>query len=270
MSGAAAPFSLGEGEDACLLLHGLTGSPAEVRPVGEALARAGFRAVGPLLPGHGTSPHDLETVTRFEVEEAAREALLSFRGARRVYLCGLSMGALLAVRLAAKGFVRQGVAPVSALALLAPAVDMAGATWLFTQVVGRLPALPGVIGKGPRDIQALAGVPPPDDRVPEGGPAPRPAVPDDGSYTAVPWRWGRELRLLSEEAMAVAPRVRARALILHGARDRTASVRGARRLSRALAGGARLRVFPRSGHLLPLDVEAPAVCEAIVSFFEEA
>ena len=258
MSGAASPFSLGEGEDACLLLHGLTGSPAEVRPVGEALARSGFLALGPLLPGHGTSPHDLETVTRFEVEDAAREALLSLRGARRVYLCGLSMGALLAVRLAAKGFVRQGLAPVSALALLAPAVDMAGATWLFTQIVGRLPAFPGVIGKGARDIQALAGVPPPDDRVPEGDPAPRTAVPDDGSYTAVPWRWGRELRLLSEEAMAVAPR------------DRTASGRGSRRLSRALAGGARLRVFPRSGHLLPLDVEGPAVCEAIVSFFQEA
>src|SRR5712692_3545910 len=116
MSGPAAPFSLGEGDDACLLLHGLTGAPAEVRPVGEALARAGFRAVGPLLPGHGTSPQDLEAVTRSDMLDAAREALLSLRGARRVYLCGLSMGALLAVRLAAKGVVRQGVAPVSALA----------------------------------------------------------------------------------------------------------------------------------------------------------
>jgi carboxylesterase len=269
MSGPAAPFNLGHGDDACLLLHGLTGSPAEVRPVGEALARAGFRAVGPLLPGHGTSPQDLETVTRFEVEEAAREALLSLRGARRVYLCGISMGALLAVRLAAKGFVRQGVAPVSAIALLAPAVDMAGATWLFTQVVGRLPAFPGVIGKGTRDIQALAAVPPPDGRVPAEDPALRTAAAGDGSYTAVPWRWGRELRLLSEEAMAVAARVRARALILHGGRDRTASVRGARRLARALPAGAQVRVFPRSGHVLPLDVEGGAVCDAIVSFFRE-
>src|SRR5712691_5578487 len=160
MSGPAAPFSLGEGDDACLLLHGLTGAPAEVRPVGEALARAGFRAVGPLLPGHGTSPQDLETVTRSDMLDAAREALLSLHGARRVYLCGLSMGALLAVRLAAKGFVRQGVAPVSALALLAPAVDMAGLTWVFTQVLGRLPAFPGVIGKGARDIQPRAGARP--------------------------------------------------------------------------------------------------------------
>jgi carboxylesterase len=269
MSGPAAPFSLGEGEDACLLLHGLTGAPTEVRPVGEALARAGFRAVGPLLPGHGTSPRDLETVTRADVLDAAEDALLSLRGARRVYLCGISMGALLAVRLAAKGFVRQGVAPVSALALLAPAVEMAGLTWVFTQVLGRLPAFPGVIGKGARDIQALAGMPPPDDRVPEGEPAPRTAVNEDGSYTAVPWRWGRELRLLSEETMAVARRVRARALILHGGRDRTASLRGARRLSRSLSGAGPVRVFPQSGHVLPLDVDGPAVCDAIVSFFQE-
>ena len=269
MSGPAAPFSLGDGEDACLLLHGLTGSPAEVRPVGEALARAGFRALGPLLPGHGTSPADLETVTRSDMLDAAREALLSLRGARRVYLCGLSMGALLAIRLAAKEFVRQGVAPVSALALLAPAVEMAGFTWVFTQIVGRLPAFPGVVGKGARDIQALAGVPPPDDRVPEGAPAPSTAVPEDGSYTAIPWRWGRELRLLSTEAMAVTRRVRARALILHGGLDRTASVHGARRLARSLPAGATVRVFPRSGHVLPLDVDGPAVCDAVVSFFQE-
>ena len=269
MSGPAVPFSLGDGEDACLLLHGLTGSPAEVRPVGEALARAGFRAVGPLLPGHGTTPGDLETVTRSDMLDAAREALLSLRGARRVYLCGLSMGALLAIRLAAKGFVRQGVAPVSALALLAPAVEMAGLTWVFTQVVGRLPAFPGIVGKGARDIQALAHVPPPDDRVPEGAPAPRTAVPEDGSYTAIPWRWGRELRLLSEETMAVTGRVRARALILHGGLDRTASLRGARRLSRSLPAGAAVQLFPRSGHVLPLDVDGPAVCDAVVSFFQE-
>jgi carboxylesterase len=269
MPGAAAPFSLGEGEDACLLLHGLTGAPSEVRPVGEALARAGFRALGPLLPGHGTTPHDLETVTRGEMLDAARDALLSLRGARRIYLCGLSMGALLTVQLAAKGFVRQGVAPPSALALMAPAIDMAGLTWVFTQIIGRLPAMPGVIDKGPRDIQQATGVPPPDDRVPPGDPAPRTAVAADGSYTAIPLRWGRELRLLSEEALAVAGRVRARALLLHGGRDRTASIRGTRRLARALAGPATIRVFPNSGHVLPLDVDGPDVCDAIVSFFRE-
>src|SRR5438045_6670771 len=102
MSGPAAPFSLGDGDDACLLLHGLTGSPAEVRPVGEALAKAGFRAVGPLLPGHGTTPRDLMRVHRTDMLAAASDALRSLRGARRVFLCGLSMGALIAVELCAR------------------------------------------------------------------------------------------------------------------------------------------------------------------------
>src|SRR2546421_5517560 len=142
MAGAAAPFTLGDGADACLLLHGLTGAPSEVRPVGEALAQAGFRAVGPLLPGHGTSPEDLYVVSRGEMIQAAESALLSLGGARRIYLCGLSMGALLAIHLAAKH------ADLSAIALLAPAIEFAGATWAFVNLVGRLPALPFIIGKG--------------------------------------------------------------------------------------------------------------------------
>ena len=79
MAGAAAPFNLGDGADACLLLHGLTGAPSEVRPVGEALARAGFRAVGPLLPGHGTTPQDLEVVTRADGSERGRRGRLVHR-----------------------------------------------------------------------------------------------------------------------------------------------------------------------------------------------
>src|SRR3954467_4041821 len=102
MAGPADPFALGTGPDACLLLHGLTGSPAEVRPVGEALAQAGFRVLGPMLPGHGTSPEDLYTVTREQMIHAAESALASLNGARRIFVGGLSMGALLTLHLAAK------------------------------------------------------------------------------------------------------------------------------------------------------------------------
>jgi len=109
MVGPADPFVLGEGPDACLLLHGLTGSPAEMRPVGEALAAAGFRAVGPLLPGHGTTPEDLDITTRADLVQAAESALLSLEGARRIFLCGLSVGGLLAIHLAARPWVREGL-----------------------------------------------------------------------------------------------------------------------------------------------------------------
>ena len=246
------PFALGSGPDACLLLHGLTGSPAELRPVGEALAQAGFRAVGPLLPGHGTSPEDLYAVTRGDLLKAAESALLSLRGARRIYLCGLSAGALLSIHLAARSWAQEGLPDFSALALLAPAIAFAGSTWLFADVFGRLPALPFILDKGRRDLE---------------GPAPL----DDGSYRAIPMRWAPELHALSGDGLRLAPRVRAPTLILQGARDGTVAPAGARRLAKQLASPkVELRFFPRSGHVLPLDVEAEAVCSAVVQFFQGA
>jgi len=243
------PFALGDGPDACLLLHGLTGSPAEVRPVGEALARNGFRAIGPLLPGHGTSPEDLYTVTRGQMVHAAESALFSLRGARRVYVCGLSMGALLTLHLAARSWMHEGLPDLSAIALMAPAIEFAGATWFFTDVLGRLPALPFVVGKS-RDVQG--------------------AQTEDGSYQAVPLRWGPELHALSQNGLKLAHRVRAPALILHGALDRTVAPSGSRRLLRELASPHKeLHILPRSGHVLPLDVESDEVCRLVVRHFNE-
>ena len=42
------------GESACLLLHGFTSSPYEMRLLGEYLGREGYTVSIPLLPGHGT------------------------------------------------------------------------------------------------------------------------------------------------------------------------------------------------------------------------
>lgn len=230
-------FALGEGPDACLLLHGLTGTPAEVRPVGEALARAGFRVLAPLLPGHGTKPEDLYTTTRFDLLRAAEGALSSLSG--RLYVCGLSMGSLLALHLAARP-----LPEIAGLALLAPAIEFNGASWLFVNLFGRLPALPFIVGKS-RDF------------------------PGDGAYEAVPLRWGEELRALSTSALQLAHHVRAPALVLHGARDNTTSPAGSRKLLNELASPQKeLHILPRSRHLLPLDVESDAVCNAVVQFFE--
>lgn len=266
MNRAAAPFALGDGPDACLLLHGLTGAPGEVRPLGEALAAAGMRAIGPLLPGHGTRPADLALVTRADLLAAAAAELAKLSGARRLFVAGLSAGALLALQLAARA-PGAGAKAIAALALLAPAIRFSGSSWAFAEVLGRFPGPSLVIGKGPRGI--VAPIPAPVD-APSSGELP-PQTWADGSYSAIPLSWARELRLLSREALAAAPRVRAPALILHGGRDDTAAVSGARLLSSRLAGNSiRLRVFPESGHVLPLDRDSPAVCSAVVSFFREA
>jgi carboxylesterase len=126
-------------------------------------------------------------------------------------------------------------------------------SWVYAEVLGRLPALPIMLSKGARDIAQV------DERENE-----------PSAYTAVPMRWGRELRVLSAEAQRLAPRVRVPTLILQGGKDRTVSLAGARKLSRLL-GTARpveVRVLPQSGHVLPLDVDSAQVCESVRRFFQ--
>src|SRR5207248_3624388 len=90
-----------------------------------------------------------------------------------------------------------------------------------------------------------------------------------GSYDKIPMRWGGELRALSQEATELASRVHAPALILQGALDRTLSPSGAHRLQGRLSSSrVELRMLPRSGHVLPLDVESAEVCSSIVSFLQ--
>lgn len=109
----AAPFFLERGETACLLLHGFSGSPAEVRPLGEYLAGQGVTVRAPLLPGHGTTPEELRETGWPEWVRAA-EAELAVLQARyaRVHLVGFSMGGLIALYLTA----HHGASSVTTLA----------------------------------------------------------------------------------------------------------------------------------------------------------
>src|SRR4029450_3115001 len=97
-----APFELGRGEDACLLLHGFTGSPWDVRPLGERLAARGLYVRAIRLPGHGSTPLPSAQASHRDWEQAAEDALLSLSTSRHVFVAGLSVGALLAVVLAAR------------------------------------------------------------------------------------------------------------------------------------------------------------------------
>lgn len=96
------PFTHERGPVACLLLHGFAGSPAEVRPLAEALAARDITVRVPLLPGHGTTPDDLRR-TRWPQWVRAAETELADLQARfeQVHVVGFSMGGLLALYLAA-------------------------------------------------------------------------------------------------------------------------------------------------------------------------
>lgn len=90
------------GEDAVLLIHGLTGTPAEMRSLAKKLLHQGFSVMCPRLAGHCGSIAELKKSRWqdwYNTVEQSFEALKSEH--RQVYVAGLSMGALLALRLAA-------------------------------------------------------------------------------------------------------------------------------------------------------------------------
>jgi carboxylesterase len=95
-------FQFEGGREGVLLIHGLTGTPAEMRLLGKGLNRAGFTVVGVRLAGHCGSEEDLVATSWEDWYASVEAAAAELRGrVDRLYVAGLSMGALLALRLAA-------------------------------------------------------------------------------------------------------------------------------------------------------------------------
>lgn len=116
MTNLKAPFLLPGDRTGCLLLHGFTSTPAEVRPLGEALHEAGYTVYAPLLPGHGTTPEDLLGVKCRDWIEGAQQGLNYLkRQCSSVIVIGHSMGGLLALQLAARNRVKGVVTIAAAL-----------------------------------------------------------------------------------------------------------------------------------------------------------
>lgn len=91
------------GEDAVLLIHGLTGTPAEMRPIAKRLAKQGFSIMCPALAGHCRAESDLRKSKWRDWYNSMADAFDALKAQhRRVYVTGLSIGALLAIKLAAE------------------------------------------------------------------------------------------------------------------------------------------------------------------------
>lgn len=137
-----------------LVVHGFTGSPFEMRLLGEALAARGFAVDGVKLAGHAGTTRELARTTWHDWYQSAAEALDRLRdrvGGKRVAVVGLSMGGLLALELARlRGDALAAICVMSAPLWLPPQAEK------FSQVMGRLPlvrslALPKLAGSDIRD-----------------------------------------------------------------------------------------------------------------------
>ncbi|MEA3639354.1 MAG: alpha/beta fold hydrolase [Lamprobacter sp.] len=155
-----------------LLLHGMSDGPYSLRAIGLALADQGYQVLGLRMPGHGTAPAGLRSVTWEDMAAATRLGMAHLRaqlGGKPLHMIGYSTGGALALdyslnAMAARSSTEQGdhrgddrgqdqgselgatadVAQVPAsLVLISPAIGITQAAAVTPWLV-RMSTLPGL------------------------------------------------------------------------------------------------------------------------------
>src|SRR5512134_1587597 len=88
---------------ACLLVHGFTGTPKEMRWMGEFLNGHGYTCLGVRLAGHATHPEDMIRSRYTDWIGSVEDGYHLLRGVTdKIFLVGLSMGGDLALLLSTR------------------------------------------------------------------------------------------------------------------------------------------------------------------------
>jgi carboxylesterase len=260
-------FRFAGGHTGFLLIHGLGGTPNEMRYVARGLARAGHTVHVPQLAGHCGTVDDLTGtgwIDWYDTVEA--EHRLMREKCDKVIAGGLSMGAILGLHLAAQ---HQG--DVSALALYAPSL------WLDGWGIPWYTSLFSVITQ-----KWLADYFPFAERHPWGIKDPRVRALVEQAITsgdssqagiaALPGSLMLELRWLVRQVQREIGQVRQPALIVHPRDDYRASLRNLDYLQSNLRGLAHTLVLDDSYHVVTLDRQRQLVLDrtlALVSLLDQ-
>jgi len=254
------------GRSGVLLIHGLTGTPAEMRLLGKGLNRAGFTVHGMQLAGHCGSEEDLlatDWMDWYASVEQAADAL--HRRCDHVFVAGLSMGALLALMLAAEQGER--IAGVGVLGVTFR-YDGWSIPWL-----GRLSFMLPLakklgIGRGMSFMER-----PPyglrDERIRAtvsaamlGGDSAAAGLPGN------PWHSLADMYTLAARTRRLLPQVTAPCLVAHASEDDVASVRSnADLVARKVGGPVEMLLLEDSYHMITIDRQRRLLHARMSEFF---
>ncbi len=258
----AQPFSFDGGTTGVLLVHGFGGIPAELRLLGEFLAKRGYTVQSVLLARHGQLPEALSGI-RWPEWYAGVEAGYHELRARceRVVVIGFSLGGLLALHLAAKE-------PVDGVVALAPALQLRGG-WPL-----RLLPVAQYIVRWYYPFQ-FANFSDPKVRVmirEKGGDVdwddPQ-VVRKIRTSVRIPTSAINEIVRLSQQVRRKLPQIGVPALVLQGKRDQVVMPAGAQQTFTGLGSQDKKLVwFEQSRHELAADVEHQQVFEAIAQWLD--
>lgn len=253
------------GRSGVLLIHGLTGTPMEMRLLGKGLANAGFTVHGVQLPGHCGSVEEL-VATRWQdwyggVERAAERLRARVD---TLFVGGLSMGAVLALALAAERpelvagvgvygatFRYDGwnIPAVAKLSFLLPLFKRLG--------IGRNRMFMEEPPYGLRDERIRAQV----SASMLSGDSAAAGLPGN------PWPALAEMHGLAAWVKPRLPKVVAPCLIAHAREDDIASLDNARLVAARVAGPTEMLILDNSYHMITIDRERRLLIERSAGFF---
>jgi carboxylesterase len=235
------PFSLGGGPIGVLMVHGFTGSPASMRPIGEWLAANGLSVEGVRLPGHGTSVEDLRTRTWTEWVDAATAGLAALRErCRTVVTMGQSMGASVVLSV-----VTARPHDVDGIALTNP--------YVFDR---RLLAVP----VGSRFLRNVNGI---------SGDIAKPGQ-DELGDTVMPVPAIAQMAAMLKDVRAALHEIRQPIVVFRSGEDHVIPRTNAQKVLERIGSARReLVLCPNSYHVVTLDHDAPLVREWVLRFAQE-
>jgi carboxylesterase len=129
------PFFWDGNSTGILLTHGFTATSVEVRQMAAFLSKQGYTVAGPLLPGHGKTIDDMNSVTWHDWIKAVDDLYLKLSAkCKKVFVLGESMGALLSLEMALRHPEIAGIM-LFAPALKVPRLGIAEFIWPFKSYI---------------------------------------------------------------------------------------------------------------------------------------
>ncbi len=237
----AEPFYFQGNSIGCLLIHGFTGSPKEMRWMGEYLAQQGFTVLGIRLAGHATRPEDLVRTRWMDWVTSAEDGWHLLNGVtKHVFAIGLSLGGVLSLLLASQ-------LPVVGVVTMSTPYDLPDdPRRRFLNILKWV--VPSVSKRRSNQIEEAA-------------------TSDHVDYPNYPTRGIAELNKIMAEMRAVLPEVTAPVLMIHSQADSSVPITDMHNIFERLGSKDKQTLLvENSGHVIPRGDERKRVFEAAGDF----